>query len=193
MIELLFDSIETPIGTVLLGVHEGKLCVVEFSDYDSRMDRLLAARFGSFTIKNTPDPSGITTQVRAYFSGDLGAIAAIPVETGGTAYQQTVWKALREIPLGTVTSYGALAKKIGSVARAVGNTNSLNPVGIVVPCHRVIGADGTLTGYAGGLHRKEWLLRHERVDLEALLPKSARKATLAAKSHVQTALFTDNR
>ena len=107
------------------------------------------------------------------------------MDTGGTAYQQMVWAALREIPVGTVTTYGALAKKIGSVARAVGNTNSLNPVGIVVPCHRVIGADGTLTGYAGGLHRKEWLLRHEGVDLDAILSKTKR----TPDSHVQSALF----
>lgn len=192
MIELLFDSLETPIGTVLLGVNKGRLCVVEFSDYDSRMDRLLTARFGSFTIKNTPDPDGITTRVRAYFNGDLRAIDAIPVETGGTAYQQIVWAALREIPVGTVTSYGALAKQIGSVARAVGITNSLNPIGIIVPCHRVIGADGTLTGYAGGLHRKEWLLRHEGVDLEALLPKSGHKTTRTQQSHMQPGLFADH-
>ena len=153
MNELLFDHFDSPVGTILITAVDGKLCSLDFGDYDERMQRLLTHRMGEFVRLPHRDPFGFRSKIEAYFAGDLAIIDTIPVDTGGTAYQQMVWAALREIPVGTVTTYGALAKKIGSVARAVGNTNSLNPVGIVVPCHRVIGADGTLTGYAGGLHR----------------------------------------
>lgn len=184
--ELLFDHFDSPIGIILLTACDGKLCSLDFGEYDERMQRLLTGRLGNFVRKAETDPYGFSSKVRAYLNGDLNIIDSIPVDTGGTPFQQTVWNALREIPLGTVTTYGALAKKIGSVARAVGITNSLNPVGIVVPCHRVIGADGTLTGYAGGLHRKEWLLRHEGVNLEVIVaPKTKRPA----ESHRQGALF----
>jgi methylated-DNA-[protein]-cysteine S-methyltransferase len=102
--------------------------------------------------------------VRAYLAGSYGAIDGIPVDTGGTPFQRRVWSALRRIPAGQTLTYGALARRLGTPAasRAVGRAVSLNPVAIVVPCHRVIGADGRLTGYAGGLDRKRWLLAHER-------------------------------
>lgn len=189
MTVLLFDHFESPVGTILITAANGKLCSLDFGDYDERMQRLLTGRLGSFVREPTSDPFGFRRKIEAYFSGDLAIIDTIPVDTGGTAYQQMVWNALREIPLGTVSTYGALAKKIGSVARAVGITNSLNPVGIVVPCHRVIGADGTLTGYAGGLHRKEWLLRHEGVNLDALLSQKKRPTEQVKESHVQGAFF----
>lgn len=110
------------------------------------------------------DPHGLTTAIAAYFSGDLHAIDEISVATAGTAFQRTVWRALRDIPCGTTISYGELARRIGKpdAVRAVGTANGANPIGVVVPCHRVIGANGTLTGYGGGLHRKRWLLDHER-------------------------------
>jgi methylated-DNA-[protein]-cysteine S-methyltransferase len=98
--------------------------------------------------------------------GKLDAIDTIPVDTGGTDFQRTVWQALRGIPAGTTLSYGALAAKIGCPrsVRAVGHANGANPISVVIPCHRLIGADGTLTGYGGGLGRKRWLLAHEGVD-----------------------------
>jgi methylated-DNA-[protein]-cysteine S-methyltransferase len=101
--------------------------------------------------------------VEAYFGGDLTAFDAVVVKTGGTVFQQAVWAALRAIPAGETRSYGQLAAAIGSprAVRAVGLANGSNPVGVIVPCHRVIGANGTLTGYAGGLERKRWLLAHE--------------------------------
>jgi methylated-DNA-[protein]-cysteine S-methyltransferase len=99
----------------------------------------------------------------AYMDGELAALDSLAVSTGGTTFQKQVWRALREIPTGTTTSYGELAKRIGrpSAVRAVGLANGANPIGIVVPCHRVIGANGSLTGYAGGLQRKRWLIAHE--------------------------------
>src|SRR5580658_1788173 len=106
---------------------------------------------------------GPASRLEAYFAGELGALDEIPVETGGTEFQRAVWTGLRQIPTGTVTSYGDLAASLGrpKACRAVGYANSLNPVAIVLPCHRVIGKNRTLTGYAGGLERKRWLLAHE--------------------------------
>lgn len=105
--------------------------------------------------------------LKAYFAGELAAIEGIRVATGGTDFQRSVWMALRKIPLGETISYGALASRLKCPrsARAVGLANGANPVGIVVPCHRVIGADGSLTGYGGGLQRKRWLLEHEGAQL----------------------------
>jgi methylated-DNA-[protein]-cysteine S-methyltransferase len=97
----------------------------------------------------------------------VNAVERLPVRTNGTPFQQQVWAALREIPAATTMSYGELARKLGKpgASRAVGRANGSNPVGIVVPCHRVIGADGSLTGYGGGMDRKRWLLEHERAHL----------------------------
>lgn len=99
----------------------------------------------------------------AYFAGDPGAVEGLTLAAVGTPFQQRVWSSLREIPFGQTESYGALARRVGrpGAARAVGQANHRNPLGIVVPCHRIIGADGSLTGYAGGVDRKRWLLRHE--------------------------------
>jgi methylated-DNA-[protein]-cysteine S-methyltransferase len=102
--------------------------------------------------------------VQRYFDGELGALDGLAVRTGGTAFQRSVWAELRRIPVATTISYGQLAGRIGrpSASRAVGMANGANPVAIVVPCHRVIGANAKLTGYGGGLHRKAWLIAHER-------------------------------
>lgn len=106
------------------------------------------------------------SQLEAYFGGALHAFD-LPLCAQGTAFQRRVWKALREIPYGTTVSYGTLAARIGQpkASRAVGLANGRNPISIVVPCHRVIGADGSLTGYGGGLPRKRWLLNHEGVSI----------------------------
>jgi methylated-DNA-[protein]-cysteine S-methyltransferase len=108
-------------------------------------------------------PAAISGALAAYFAGELNGLRTLPLETGGTAFQREVWAALREIPAGQTLSYGALATRLGraGAARAVGLANGSNPIGIVVPCHRVIGANASLTGYGGGMHRKQWLLEHE--------------------------------
>ena len=115
-------------------------------------------------LKPARNPHGLTEAILKYFAGDLGAIDALPVETGGTPFQREVWRALREIPCGSTTSYGNLAEHIGRPAavRAVGLANGANPIAVVVPCHRVIGSNGSLTGYGGGIERKRWLLDHEK-------------------------------
>jgi len=109
------------------------------------------------------NPGGLSDKLTAYFEGDLSIINTLPTATAGTPFQREVWQALRNIPCGQVMHYGQLAEQLGraGAARAVGAANGSNPVSIVVPCHRVIGRNGTLTGYAGGVQRKEWLLRHE--------------------------------
>jgi len=108
--------------------------------------------------------------VLAYFAGQLEAISKLPVARSGTEFQNQVWTALRQIPGGTTLSYGALAKEIGrpTAVRAVGLANGSNPIAIIVPCHRVVGANASLTGYGGGLERKRWLLQHE-ADKSCLL------------------------
>ena len=166
-LSFLSDSLATPIGRLIYVCDpQGSLRMVDWSDYEARALRLLTIHYGKngFTFTQQRDPFGLTTRLAAYFAGDISAIDEIPTATAGTAFQREVWRALRDIPAGETISYGELARRIArpSAVRAVGLANGSNPVGVVVPCHRVIGANGSLTGYGGGLHRKEWLLAHER-------------------------------
>jgi methylated-DNA-[protein]-cysteine S-methyltransferase len=164
--ELLTDEIPSELGKIVIVAHEQRLLSLDYHDYDDRMLALLAARYGgTVALRPAPNPFGLSDRLRAYLAGDLAAVEAIPVETGGTPFQRQVWAALRRIPAGTTISYADLAREVGrpTATRAVGMINGRNPVAIVVPCHRVIGKDSSLTGYAGGLHRKRWLLRHEGV------------------------------
>jgi methylated-DNA-[protein]-cysteine S-methyltransferase len=169
------DSLTTPIGQLIYicdsegeGVNEGEgaLRMVDWSDHEARALRLLDIHYdkGGYTVAKQRDPFGFTTRFTAYFAGDIHVIDDIPTATAGTAFQREVWRALRAIPAAQTISYGQLAQRIGRprAVRAVGLANGSNPIGVVVPCHRVIGANGSLTGYGGGLHRKEWLLAHER-------------------------------
>ncbi|HEX4310847.1 MAG TPA: methylated-DNA--[protein]-cysteine S-methyltransferase [Acidobacteriaceae bacterium] len=163
---LFLDRLDTPIGVMLIVTDaEGNLRATDWDDHEPRMQALFSRYYGKngFTLEEAPAPSSVTGALRQYFAGEITAIDALPVKTAGTAFQREVWEALRGIPCGTTTSYGKLAAQIGRPAavRAVGLANGANPVGLVVPCHRVIGSDGSLTGYGGGLHRKSWLLRHE--------------------------------
>ena len=163
---LLIDRLDTPIGEMLIVMdHEGYLRAVDWADHETRMHRLLTIHYGpsGFRLDPAHSPNGLTDAINRYFQGDLTAIDNLPTKTNGTPFQCEVWRALRSIPCGTTVSYMKLAKQIGRPAavRAVGSTNGSNPVGIVVPCHRVIGSDGSLTGYGGGMERKLWLLNHE--------------------------------
>lgn len=163
---LTLDRVATPVGEVLLVTDaEGAVRALDFADYEARMTRLLARHAPGAVVKAGRAPEAVRQAVEAYFSGDVRALDKVMVKTGGTDFQRTVWKALRAIPAGETRSYGQLAAAIGSpkAVRAAGLANGQNPVAVIVPCHRVIGANGTLTGYAGGLERKRWLLRHEGV------------------------------
>jgi methylated-DNA-[protein]-cysteine S-methyltransferase len=155
----------SPVSILLLVTDDaGTLRALEFASHEARMHRLLRLHYGHYTLRDGAAPHSVTDGLDAYFAGDTNALTDIQVATAGTPFQRTVWKALREIPAGTTMSYGRLAAKIGraGASRAVGAANGANPIAIVVPCHRVIGANGTLTGYASGLPHKQWLLEHER-------------------------------
>lgn len=164
MVDLLSDRIETPIGPLVLLVRDGAIVCLEFADQPQRIARELEPRFGACRLLERDDPCGFSACIRAYFAGELAAIDDVPADGGGTAFQRRVWKELRRIPRGNTITYRALARRMGDPAatRAVGAANGRNPISIVVPCHRVIGSDGSLTGYGGGLGRKSWLLEHER-------------------------------
>lgn len=166
MKELTFDQVDSPIGTIILVVDDQKLCSLDYAEYEPRMFTLLQKRYGEVHLKQVNDPCGFSSRIRDYLAGDYACLDAIPVSTGGTPFQQEVWLALRSIPPGKTLTYGELAAQVGkpTAYRAVGATNALNPVAIVLPCHRVIGANSSLTGYAGGLTRKRWLLQHEGYD-----------------------------
>jgi methylated-DNA-[protein]-cysteine S-methyltransferase len=156
--------IESPLGPLLV-VHDaqGALRALDFADYEARLRRLLQSHYGRVPLDAGAAPAAVREALGRYFAGELQALQGIAWKTGGTTFQRAVWQALTQIPPGQTRSYGELARSLGlaDAARAVGWANGSNPVALVVPCHRVIGADGSLTGYAGGLHRKAWLLGHE--------------------------------
>jgi methylated-DNA-[protein]-cysteine S-methyltransferase len=161
--KLSLDRINSAIGTVLVVSDGESLCAVDFFDYQDRMRKLLSQRYAKYELVEQSNPQGFSDRLQAYFDRDFTALNDLPVNPGGTAFQQKVWQALRSIPVGKTWTYGELANHLGqpTASRAVGMANSLNPISIVLPCHRVVGANGKLTGYAGGLERKRWLLEHE--------------------------------
>jgi methylated-DNA-[protein]-cysteine S-methyltransferase len=158
---LFVDRLDSPVGELVIIVDDaGALHALGWYE---RMEQL--AKWPG--AQPAADPGGVTAALRRYFAGNLTALDALPVVFEGTEFQIQVWQALREIRASETCSYGHIARRIGkpSAVRAVGAANGANPIAIVVPCHRVIGADGSLTGYGGGLTRKRWLLAHERRDL----------------------------
>jgi methylated-DNA-[protein]-cysteine S-methyltransferase len=170
---LLIDEIQSPLGRIVIAARDGRLCALEFGR--ARLARQLGVRYPDLPQRRAPNPFGLSVKLRAYLAGDLAVVDHIAVETGGTRFQQRVWRALRRIPAGHTMSYGALARALGvsAAARAVGAANGRNPISLVVPCHRLIGGDATLTGYGGGLWRKRWLLCHEGAEPGAEKARSA--------------------
>jgi len=167
-VQLWSERLTTPIGVlVLLRDDDGRLRALDWEDFAARMTRLLRLHYGAagFTVRadGGAGASDAALSLRRYFAGDLAAIDDVAVATGGTPFQRRVWQVLRTISAGTTISYAELARRIGqpTACRAAGHANGANPVGIVVPCHRVIGSDASLTGYGGGVERKRWLLAHE--------------------------------
>jgi methylated-DNA-[protein]-cysteine S-methyltransferase len=158
------DRLATPIGVALLVTDaEGVLRALDWEDHEPRMRQLLRLHYGAAVLVDAWAPANVSAALTAYFGGDLDRLASIPWRVAGTSFQRNVWTALRSIPAGTTLSYGALAIKLDvpKAVRAVGHANGANPISVVLPCHRVIGANGSLTGYGGGLDRKRWLLEHE--------------------------------
>jgi methylated-DNA-[protein]-cysteine S-methyltransferase len=161
---LRLDRLVTPIGEALIVTDEaGYLRALDWADREASMVRLLRLHYGSIVPEPGAAPGNVKPLLRSYFEGELGCLRAIEWRTTGTAFQRTVWAGLTTIAPGETLSYGALAAKLGcpKSVRAVGVANGANPISVVVPCHRVIGADGSLTGYGGGIERKRWLLNHE--------------------------------
>jgi methylated-DNA-[protein]-cysteine S-methyltransferase len=161
---LYLDRLKTPIGEALLVCDDdGCLRMLDWRDFEVRLQTLLRRQYGSVELVARRAPASMRQALKAYFDGDLASLRSIRWRTGGTPFQRKVWKALCAIPPGKTESYGGLAARLGMprAVRAVGLANGANPVSVVVPCHRVIGFNGSLTGYGGGLHRKRWLLTHE--------------------------------
>jgi methylated-DNA-[protein]-cysteine S-methyltransferase len=170
------DRLRTPIGTALLVTDaDGMLRALDWEEYEPRMRELLRLQVGPMVLKNARASQDIRIALSEYFKGDLDRLKTIRWRVAGTPFQRKVWAALPKIAAGTTMSYGALAAQLGMPkgVRALGHANGSNPISVVVPCHRLIGADGSLTGYGGGLERKRWLLEHEGVVLK---PASARRS-----------------
>jgi methylated-DNA-[protein]-cysteine S-methyltransferase len=164
---LVIDRFATPIGEMYsVTDNAARLRAFAWVDHEARGIQQLRQQYGpQIHIQAGHAPAAVRKALDDYFAGDLLAIDRIECATSGTPFQQDVWTALRTIPVGATLSYGALAVRIGnaSAVRAVGLANGSNPIAVVLPCHRVIGTDGSLTGYGGGLPRKRWLLAHEGV------------------------------
>jgi len=160
-------ELTTPLGCLTLVSSEQGLCGVSFDEGWPSLAGQLKRRFGEVSFRNHQRPGEAMQRVAAFFEGELEALSGIDVDPGGTPFQESVWAALREIPVGSTTSYSELARRLDrpGAARAVASANATNPVSVVIPCHRVIHADGSLSGYGGGVERKRWLLRHEGVLL----------------------------
>lgn len=152
---------ETPVGDLTILLEQGVIVICEFADRAPRVENQIKRFYPEHQLEDVPLPSALKEKLDRYFSGDRDILHTLPSAPVGTAYEQSVWAALQAIPAGNTLSYGALAQKLGSSPRAIGRANGRNPVCLIHPCHRVIGSDGSLTGYAGGLDRKEWLLKHE--------------------------------
>jgi methylated-DNA-[protein]-cysteine S-methyltransferase len=167
MLHLTLGTYKSPLGEIVLVTDdEGRLRALDYADHQSRLHRLLREHYGDHELTSGPIPLALVGRLDRYFQGELTALEDVEVVTEGTATQKMVWAALRAIPAGQTKSYGQLAKELGLsdplAAREIGEVNNANPVAIVVPCHRIIAKDGKLKGYAGGIHRKKWLLEHEK-------------------------------
>ena len=179
-LQLYMDRTDTPIGEFfIVADREGNLRAAAWTDHEERMRESLRLHYGEtgFSVETAGDPNGLTSAISAYFAGELAAIDKLPVRTAGTPFQREVWNELRKISSGTTVSYGQIAERIGrpTAVRAVGLANGSNPICVVVPCHRVIGANGSLTGYGGGIERKRWLLEHEGKARQQLALEYARR------------------
>jgi methylated-DNA-[protein]-cysteine S-methyltransferase len=164
----MLDRLTTPIGAMLLVTDEdGVLRALDFEDYEPRMKELLRLHYGAVDLKSGRAPKPMRSALSAYFDGEFTALRTVEWRVAGTPFQRKVWTALPKISAGQTMSYGALAAKLGApnAMRAVGHANGSNPISVVIPCHRLIGANGSLVKYGGGLHRKAWLLRHEGVEV----------------------------
>jgi methylated-DNA-[protein]-cysteine S-methyltransferase len=164
------DRLATPIGPALVVTDaDGALRAFDWEDHAARIRELLRLQYGAVELRPARMPASTRAALSAYFKGDLSALKSIEWRIAGTPFQRKVWNALPRIPAGTTMTYGALAAKLGSpnAMRAVGHANGSNPISVVIPCHRLIGANGALIKYGSGIARKRWLLTHEGVALKS--------------------------
>jgi methylated-DNA-[protein]-cysteine S-methyltransferase len=169
---LTLERFATPIGTALLVTDEaGRLRAFNWTDYEDHMLAWIRRHYPKAALREGRSPDAVRGPFEAYFKGNPAALETVPWEASGTPFQLKVWETLCTIPAGETLSYAGLAERIGrpTAVRAVGLANGANPVAVVVPCHRVIGTNGSLTGYGGGLPRKEWLLGHEGASFKGRL------------------------
>jgi methylated-DNA-[protein]-cysteine S-methyltransferase len=154
---------DTPIGQIVLAEQDGRLVALKLDRFPKPFDRALNKRFAGAEIAEGNGTSGVAHKLRRYFDGDVGALDEIEVDPGGTPFQASVWDALRRIPAGKTLAYSEVAAIAGAehAVRAAGTAVGSNPIGIVIPCHRVIHKDGDISGYGGGDEMKRWLLEHE--------------------------------
>ena len=164
--QLVKSKINSPLGAITLVTKGDIVIICEFADRDGRVVRQLEQYYPDATVVDGPCPAAVGATFEAYFGGDRDALLELKTDPQGTEFEKRVWQDLKTIKAGLTDSYGGMAKRLNSSPRAVGRANGRNPIGLIHPCHRVIGADGSLTGYAGGLDRKEWLLRHEKAILD---------------------------
>ena len=158
-------TVDSPIGELTVAARGSKVCLVHFGPENEKVRAALSSWYPDHAIEPAADPGGVVAVLGRYFGGDMTSLDEVEVELHGTDFQRRVWLALRSVAAGTTSSYAELARKVEAPAavRAVGAANGANPVAVVLPCHRIIGSNGTLTGYGGGLDRKRWLLNHEGV------------------------------
>ncbi len=160
------STVDSPIGKLTVAARGPRVCLVHFGPVNKYVRSALATWYPDVPVEPGDDPAGAVSVLKRYFGGDLASLDEVDVELHGTPFQQRVWNALRTVAAGTTTSYTQLADRVGAptAVRAVGAANGANPVAVVLPCHRIIGSNGSLTGYGGGLDRKRWLLNHEGVS-----------------------------
>jgi methylated-DNA-[protein]-cysteine S-methyltransferase len=171
---ILIQTLDSPIGPLTAAERAGRICLLHFGPDGPAIDEKFERWYPGEPRARQEIPA-VTALFDRYFGGDVAALDTVAVELNGTPFQKTVWQSLRRIPGGTTISYAELARRIGQPAavRAVGTANGANPVAVIVPCHRVIGSNGQLTGYGGGLERTQWLLQHEGVVRRMLINRDA--------------------
>jgi methylated-DNA-[protein]-cysteine S-methyltransferase len=169
---LTLERMATPIGEALIVTdQEGVLRAFNWGDYEERMLAWLGRHYPRTPMREGRSAAAVHAAFQRYFAGERQALEGLAWRASGTAFQLQVWETLCTIPAGETLSYAGLAARIGrpSAVRAVGLANGANPISLVVPCHRVIGTNGSLTGYGGGLPRKKWLLGHEGASFKEQL------------------------
>jgi methylated-DNA-[protein]-cysteine S-methyltransferase len=168
--KVILSDVTSPLGAMLLATDEQcRVRALEFTERRSRLYRNLREQYGAYQLSEGPAPTAVASALQRYFAGELEALDGIEVATAGTELQERAWAALRRIPVRQTTTYGVLGKSVGindwRAAVDMGAAVGANPIAIIVPCHRVLGVNGDLKGYAWGLHRKRWLLEHETSNI----------------------------